>query len=1206
MCLTCGCSYCETHGDEHYHHKRCRHAWYLHLNADVNDIFCRGCDAVLEIPEEKELESAENISADVVKRIKLVQALCDKLQRIRKLEPTADEDEEQDEDEEEDEEDEEDEEASERVSKGSSVRRVPSRPRRGSKSGKELEMKKSHELVSGDIFSLPPVAHTEDIGVEMGDADASESSAPIAKRTRRRARPPPLFRASSVAGAAAALAASAVASDEEDDEDEEAPATRKLVTRAKRRSTEKGSSSGPTARTFVPDGVAHMEQGPPSVSFRTSGTRKSVAGQTFTITDDVDLDEDDVNTDGSESPPSALPTLVRNPSLSLQLSLMSETPRVVRRGLKGSKANSPALLPMHTPDGISLGQSHPRSLAEDFHAISDDVPIDELSRKRIRQDPLAKHGAEKGNASEEDDLDGLNIVVRGEQSQTLNFDASAAFPPNVTPPSLQRHDTTSFLTTNLPIPKAEDFPDLLKDRIIDLGTPLLSGPTRRMTRQTTKRVKPEDEADASKRGSKRAPGEPGEFGWLKFLSVEAARQREKTDLLYTACFRWKYGKLMNAFAEWRAWAAAQKARHSQVRRENEGTVDLEAESKEAQAEHTAELGKRVTRSVARRVGTPAGDELHEQATMQGREAERTSSKGVKASPSAESFNSNPQEERDKTEDEDSMEAAAKVDKQQKSRGIFNTRGVCGLRNLGNTCYLNAVLQAFSHTDAIRAYFLAHVDEHREHSFLHEDEDSMTDKSKSPGRFAFRPPKVHSEQHNCCWTVEAPQPPAWSRTAELGNRRRRPRNGHPPESEEDDTDRTPGDNNSMSNDPKSELTAITGNSQTPLSDCVAHLLHTLWTGKRLVFSPDSMIHKVWALQPRFRGFIQHDAQEFTLFFLDQLSKEQKLHREKLPLPAEYRALDPARLEVLERNAEKKAADLRRAEEARRNGNAITDLPPEQDAEDPPIASFHDMIKNQFTGATRTRIDCLECGHVAVTDSPFLGVLSLFLPENGSNWVPPSQLRAVEAQERDRLESQLGDSNSVPQDESSGDMEPTPTRRRTTRSRAEPVMKLTLEDLFDFNYSTVERLEGNNAYRCDKCNKHTSAELRSRIGALPSRYLLLHIVRTSFDTKTFRPKKNQSEVRFPLKDLDLGKYLDRHGEPQADGTGATGRSESYKYDLFALVTHHGKGMQEGHFTSCAWNPLAQSWLFFNDAIVKRITPEELQNLQAYMLFYRRQDD
>lgn len=396
-------------------------------------------------------------------------------------------------------------------------------------------------------------------------------------------------------------------------------------------------------------------------------------------------------------------------------------------------------------------------------------------------------------------------------------------------------------------------------------------------------------------------------------------------------------------------------------------------------------------------------------------------------------------------------------------------------------------------------------------------------------------------------------------------------------------------------------------------------------------------------------------------------------------------------------------------------------------DPKLAPFHDLVRNQFTGAARTNIRCLECGHVARSDSPFLGMLSLSLPDQEqTSWVPPSKIEAMATAAAAAAggggDSAMSDGPSQaaaaaaaaaaiaaasaappppppPKDGLPPDPPGSGRRGRRARAAEGSVPTIALTDVFSFNFDRYERLEGANAYRCDKCKKPSTAELvsltllnrlftlsflvaprlvcplshrssrfplllatlpsqRQRLGALPSRYLICHLVRTAFDFKTLTTCKNQTGVTFPLNNLDLTPYLDvavdggdavaaaaaeeeagrrksgargsgagaaaaaaGKGKKDAKGAPASGRggrratadadnegsenegSEKYEYDLFAVVTHHGRGMQEGHFTAYARNPLTQSWLLFNDASVRPVDDATVSASQPYMLFYQR---
>lgn len=81
--------------------------------------------------------------------------------------------------------------------------------------------------------------------------------------------------------------------------------------------------------------------------------------------------------------------------------------------------------------------------------------------------------------------------------------------------------------------------------------------------------------------------------------------------------------------------------------------------------------------------------------------------------------------------------------------------------------------------------------------------------------------------------------------------------------------------------------------------------------------------------------------------------------------------------------------------------------------------------------------------------------------------------------------------------------------------------------------------------------------------------------------------QTHISFPLEGL----CLDAFSNP----------SQAQKYDLYAVVQHHGRSMNNGHFTAFA-RDIDGSWYHFNDTRVSRCDALDVQAAQAYILFYQ----
>lgn len=173
-----------------------------------------------------------------------------------------------------------------------------------------------------------------------------------------------------------------------------------------------------------------------------------------------------------------------------------------------------------------------------------------------------------------------------------------------------------------------------------------------------------------------------------------------------------------------------------------------------------------------------------------------------------------------------------------------TPGVTGLRNLGNTCYMNSILQVLSHLHVFRECFLR-LDLNQALELL------ASAVSRKLGLSAQR----------------VIQPKGSIQGSGLSGGASRSRN--------------------------MELIQPKEPSSKHISLC--HELHTLfqvmWSGKWALVSPFAMLHSVWQLIPAFRGYAQQDAQEFLCELLDKVQHELERTRTLTPatVPANQRRL-----------------------------------------------------------------------------------------------------------------------------------------------------------------------------------------------------------------------------------------------------------------------------------------------------------------------------
>ncbi|XP_069879852.1 ubiquitin carboxyl-terminal hydrolase 49 isoform X1 [Dipodomys merriami] len=158
-------------------------------------------------------------------------------------------------------------------------------------------------------------------------------------------------------------------------------------------------------------------------------------------------------------------------------------------------------------------------------------------------------------------------------------------------------------------------------------------------------------------------------------------------------------------------------------------------------------------------------------------------------------------------------------------------GVTGLRNLGNTCYMNSILQVLSHLQKFRECFLNLDPSTTEHLFPQ----ATNGKAPLPGRPASSATQLSARSdrvEGLCWNGGA----SISRSLEL----------------------------IQNKEPSSKHISL------------CHELHTLfrvmWSGKWALVSPFAMLHSVWSLIPAFRGYDQQDAQEFLCELLHKVQQE----------------------------------------------------------------------------------------------------------------------------------------------------------------------------------------------------------------------------------------------------------------------------------------------------------------------------------------------
>uniref|UniRef100_A0A672V4P8 Ubiquitin carboxyl-terminal hydrolase n=1 Tax=Strigops habroptila TaxID=2489341 RepID=A0A672V4P8_STRHB len=381
---------------------------------------------------------------------------------------------------------------------------------------------------------------------------------------------------------------------------------------------------------------------------------------------------------------------------------------------------------------------------------------------------------------------------------------------------------------------------------------------------------------------------------------------------------------------------------------------------------------------------------------------------------------------------------------------------------------------------------------------------------------------------------------------------------------------------------SVLNLTEGNSQ-PLMTKLQWLFAFLEHSQRPAISPESFLSASWP--PWFTPGAQQDCSEYLKYLLDRLHEEEKTGKRI------YQKLKESTLmsQAVEHHYLNKT-----------------------------------LIEKMFGGKMMTKIRCLKCLNVSSREEAFTDLSLAFPPSDkhirGSTSVLPVEEIGPQLIEPPENPSQLTGSPWI--------------RRKAPMAgqpaaRPVPVETLAKDPLSSFGeqaraakdsrsvpdlinyFLSPERLTAENRYHCEKCASLQDAEKVAELTEGPH-YLILTLLRFSFDPRTMKRKKILDNVSIPVV-LKLG-FM------------------SVVYDLCSVVVHSGISSESGHYycysRECtdtvphgqprdgAPKPASDKqldfeiqWYLFNDTRVSFSSFESVSNVTsffpkdtAYVLFYR----
>ncbi|XP_071207850.1 ubiquitin carboxyl-terminal hydrolase 20 isoform X1 [Salvelinus alpinus] len=151
-------------------------------------------------------------------------------------------------------------------------------------------------------------------------------------------------------------------------------------------------------------------------------------------------------------------------------------------------------------------------------------------------------------------------------------------------------------------------------------------------------------------------------------------------------------------------------------------------------------------------------------------------------------------------------------------------------------------------------------------------------------------------------------------------------------------------------------------------------------------------------------------------------------------------------------------------------------------------------------------------------------------------------------------------------------------------------VTLEDCLAAFFAADE-LKGDNMYSCEKCRKLRNGVKYCKVLQLPE-ILCIHLKR--FRHEVMYSFKINSHVAFPLEGLELRPFLAKDS-----------LSQITTYDLLSVICHHGTA-GSGHYIAYCQNVINGQWYEFDDQYVTEVHETVVQNAEAYVLFYRKSSE
>uniref|UniRef100_A0A1I8P8M3 ubiquitinyl hydrolase 1 n=1 Tax=Stomoxys calcitrans TaxID=35570 RepID=A0A1I8P8M3_STOCA len=401
----------------------------------------------------------------------------------------------------------------------------------------------------------------------------------------------------------------------------------------------------------------------------------------------------------------------------------------------------------------------------------------------------------------------------------------------------------------------------------------------------------------------------------------------------------------------------------------------------------------------------------------------------------------------------------------------------------------------------------------------------------------------------------------------------------------------------------------------LAKSYQRLMRDMWRRRddgKPFLAPRSILYGIRSVHPMFRGFQQHDTQEFLRCFMDQLHEELKesslasYESNKRTFPLQDSQDDQEDEEDISSDISSSSSsqnletnyvtcDSSNSESSSlcenfvspniaktntQSSSAISPTSASSCSNTPSLSSsisVRSIVSEIFDGKLLSSVQCLTCDRISTREETFQ---DLSLP------IPNRDFLNVLHQNNSMSVQSL---NSIDSASTS-----TPRAQEGWISWIWNIVRswlwgpsVTLHDCMA-SFFSADELKGDNMYSCEKCNKLRTGVKYSRILDLPE-VLCIHLKRFRHDLSY--SSKISAHVEFPLDNFDMRPYIHKDCKSQVSN-----------YNLTAVICHHGT-VGGGHYTCLARNAFTDRWYEFDDHHVNEVSTDTVQNCQAYVLFYQK---